>query len=45
MDTSDCTEQPKKQEDVSRRDPLKEEDAGSANLRIDSVHYGSEPDY
>jgi hypothetical protein len=34
MDTSNCTEQPKMQEDVARRKELKEKDAGSGSLKL-----------
>jgi hypothetical protein len=45
MDTSYCEEQPKKQEDVVRKNPMKGEDSGSGNSRTDSVNSGSGPDY
>jgi hypothetical protein len=38
MDTSNCKEQPKKQEDGIRRKVLKEEKAGSGNSSTDSVN-------
>jgi hypothetical protein len=37
MDTSNCTEQPTKQEDVSRRKEINEEESGSGNSSTDSV--------
>jgi hypothetical protein len=45
MGTSNRKEQPKKQEDVARRKPVKEEDIGNGNLSTDSVNSGSGPDY
>jgi hypothetical protein len=44
MDTSYCKEQPKKQEDVAGRKEVKEEEAGSGNLSIDSVNSRSGTD-
>jgi hypothetical protein len=41
MNTSNCKEQPKKQQDVARRKELKEEDAGNVNSSTDSVNSGS----
>jgi hypothetical protein len=38
IDTSNCKEQPKKQEYVARMKQVKEK-AGSANLRTDSIEY------
>jgi hypothetical protein len=45
MDTSHYKEQPKIQEDVSRRKEVKEEEAGCGNSSTDSVNSGSGPDY
>jgi hypothetical protein len=45
IDTSNCKEQPKKQEDVSRRKEVKEEEARSGNSSIYSFNSGSVPDY
>jgi hypothetical protein len=45
MDTSNCKEQPKKQQDVARWKVAKEEEAGSGNLSTDSVNSGFGPDY
>jgi hypothetical protein len=43
--TSNCKEQSNKQEDVSRRKELKEQETASGNLSIDSVNSGYGPDY
>jgi hypothetical protein len=45
MDTSNCKEHPKKQEDVARRKEVKEEEAGNGSYSTDSVESGSGPDY
>jgi hypothetical protein len=45
MDTSYCKEHPKKQEDVSRKKAVKEEEAESGNSSTDNVNSGSGPDY
>jgi hypothetical protein len=37
MDTSNCKEKPKKQEDVERRKEVKEEEAKSGSSSTDSV--------
>jgi hypothetical protein len=37
MNTSNCKEQPQKQEDVARRKVVKEEEAGTGNPRTDIV--------
>jgi hypothetical protein len=45
VDTSDCREHPKKQENISGRKKLKQEKAGRGNSSTDSVNSGSGPDY
>jgi hypothetical protein len=45
MDTSNCKEQPKKQQDVAWRKEMKEKEAGSANSSTVSVNSRSGPDY
>jgi hypothetical protein len=45
MKTPNCTEHLNKQEDISRRKEVKEEEAGSRNSSTDSVNSGSEPAY
>jgi hypothetical protein len=47
MDTSNCKEEPKKQEDVTRRKEVKKEEKvpGSGNSSTDTVNSGSGPDY
>jgi hypothetical protein len=45
MDTSNGKEQPKKQEGISRRKELKEEETGSGKSSTDSLNSGSGPDY
>jgi hypothetical protein len=37
MDTSNCRDQSKKEEDVSRKKEVKEEEAGNGNSTTDSV--------
>jgi hypothetical protein len=38
MNTSNYTEQPKKEKDVARRKEVKEEEVGSRNSSIDSIN-------
>jgi hypothetical protein len=45
MGTSNCKEQPKNQEDVERRNEVKEEEQVNGNSRTDNVNSGSGPDY
>jgi hypothetical protein len=45
MDTSNCKEQPMKQDDFARRKEVKKEEAGSANSSTDSVISGYASDY
>jgi hypothetical protein len=44
MDTSNCTEHPKKEEYITRRKEVKEEDAGSGNSSADIINSVSGPD-
>jgi hypothetical protein len=44
MDNSNCTEHPKKQQDVERRKKLKKEEARIGISSTESVNSGSVPD-
>jgi hypothetical protein len=45
MDTSNCTEYPKKEGDAARWKEVKEEETGSRNSSTDSINSGSGPYY